>query len=426
MKTKMKFLYCIAIAALAMLVALSFSGCTRKRAADTEEAEDVDADVSAEEKVSKKDSEDAKNEKSETEDQKDDDAKELSSAGIKPNVKEPVLSPESAVEIYMANKDLWMENPEFPPMAGYGYCLLDLDFDGVLELINSVNDGSMRLSTNKYFRIDLDNLTVETIAPATEDEMEGIDYSLTGESDGKLVKNRSNGKMFYIFSDYTRVTFGEAGEVFYENYMKNGKMYEKELSFEYVSEEKTGYTFRDEEVSEAEYEKKYEAYYKENQNMNLVWEVVDGEEFDKASIARQTEMLLSAYKKFSYDGFSFNKLKTYDVEVEKEDSLVRLETHYFSTVKDNFSKGYEPKLVLNKDGTFVFVENLAAGMGTYRGTYQILWDHVQLLVTETDFSGFAGDDVKLIDFIIKDPDTLTLNTELCMSFPGDVFSTAAP
>lgn len=108
-----------------------------------------------------------------------------------------------------------------------------------------------------------------------------------------------------------------------------------------------------------------------------------------------------------------------------DDAPVYFEKSYYN-VKDAFSKGYEPTLTLNQDGTFTLTENLAEGMGTYKGTYQISGNKLILSITEVNFSGFAGDDLKTIEFTINNKDTLTLNTLLCLSFEGDTYSTTLP
>ncbi|MBQ3088091.1 MAG: M4 family metallopeptidase [Clostridia bacterium] len=240
-----------------------------------------------------------------------------------------VLSPESAVDIYMANKSIWMENPEYMPMQGYGYCLLDLDFDGVLELISSNNDGSVRASTNSFFKINLEKLTVEEFnSNLVEDDKDvggSIDYyAMAHES--KLLKNISSGKMFYLFKNYTRVSSDEGLCTWSESYMKDGKLCENYLFSEYfhpdyennTNEQITEYSFNGEDISKAGYEKKTKAYYAENKDLKLTWKTIYGEDFDNTSNQKQKQLLLDAYRSFSYDGFSFDEIETYDVNAKSE------------------------------------------------------------------------------------------------------------
>ena len=84
------------------------------------------------------------------------------------------------------------------------------------------------------------------------------------------------------------------------------------------------------------------------------------------------------------------------------------------------SDEYLPYVEFESDHTFVFVENLYAGMGEIRGTYEFKDNGLLCHVKET-YSGFKGDDVKEIYFEFKDESTLILKTELCMSRVGDEF-----
>jgi len=347
---------------------------------------------------------------------------------IKMNVeKEAVLSPESAVDIYLSNKSLWMENPQYMPMQGYGYCLLDLDFDGVLELINSVNDGSGRYSYNKFYRINLEKLTVEEFQPESDQGEGGIDYYYMSDK-SKLFVNKSDGTQFYLFQNYGRVSTEEGISSYSESYMKDGKLYENYVFSEYwhpdyennTTEQIREYTFRGEKLSKSEFEVKTQTFYETNKDLNLVWKCIFGSEFDKGDATKRKQMLLDAYRSFSYEGFSFDLVETYDII--KDNASVNFADYYYNT-KNAFSKGYEPKLKLEKDGTFVLVENLAEEMGTYRGTYTISGNCLLLSVTSVDFSDFTGSDIKTIEFTIADQNTLTLNDDICLSFEGDTFST---
>ncbi len=91
----------------------------------------------------------------------------------------------------------------------------------------------------------------------------------------------------------------------------------------------------------------------------------------------------------------------------------------YENSSDMFSEPYLPSLLLNPDGTFVLTENLFAGMGHYYGTYTIDDYTLDLKVDSTDFSGFAGDDVKEIRFEALSPDVLQLMTDLCGSVKFD-------
>lgn len=212
------------------------------------------------------------------------------------------LTPEEAVNIYMNDKSLWMETPEHEPMCGYGYCLLDLDFDGVLELICSLNDGTGRYSYNRFFRINRSKNKVEEFYSSLSDDS-GVDYMYM-RNNAKLLKNQSSGKMFYLFQDYVRVSANEGGSVYYECYLKNGKLNENSLFSEYKGME-NGYQFAGVDVSKSQYDQKTKDFYAKNKDMNVKWDMVYGDDFDNASTSSQKQMLLKAYRNFSYNGFSF-------------------------------------------------------------------------------------------------------------------------
>ena len=342
-------------------------------------------------------------------------------------LKESVLSPESAVDIYMAYSDLWMENPEYMPRFGYGYCLIDLDFDGVLELINSVTDGSNRGSFNKFYKINLESLAVEEIQLQLEDdsmEYDGVDYNYMSNN-SKILKNTSTNELFYLFENYFQVTGEESILSYAECFMEDGEIYENYLFDEYRYLENGNqivqYFFEGEEVTKAEYESLTGDIYANNKDMSLVWEPIQGDKFDNSSYSEQRQMMLDAYRKFSYEGFSFGEVETY--ELERSIETVCLKENYYYNIDDSFPKYAIPCVLLHEDGTFVLEENLAAGWGCYKGTYHVIGNRLLLFVTYVDFSNFEGDDVEVISFTINDQNTITLNTNLCLSMKGHVFST---
>lgn len=225
-----------------------------------------------------------------------------------------VGSPEWAVEIYMDNKDVWMHKPEFMAMAGRAYGLLDLDFDGVLELIDSENDGSGRYSNNRFYKINVEKQTVEEFFSETDQDEGGVDYHTMSDSI-KLLKTPS-GSMFYLCGDFLRVGSEEGALSYWECYMKDGKFYENFLFSEYwypayengTTDEIREYDFKGEENTQSEYEKNTEDFYRENKDCNLVWKMVRIDEFLDSDAATQKKLLLEAYRSFSYDGFSFENV----------------------------------------------------------------------------------------------------------------------
>ncbi len=323
-----------------------------------------------------------------------------------------VLSPKSAVDIYMANKIVWMENPEYTPMQGYGYCLLDLDFDGVLELISSINDGSGRYSYNKFYRINIDELTVEEFRPQSdqqEGDMNGIDYYFL-DHQSKLLKNKSTGNLFYLFEDYLRVSTDEGVEIFAEVYMKDNMFYENPLFSEYwhpdydnnTTNEIREYYFKDVDVSKSEYEQKTNTFYGENKDMNLVWKCILGSEFDKGNDSTQRQLLLDAYRLYSYDGFSYDKVETYDVDIKQ---TIRVENNMQLTLTGTITEeAYE---INPQNKGEVFILNLDEPikcviydefMG-YNGEEKNI-DSVQINIFRGEYEYYKGETVTLTGSVI--------------------------
>lgn len=220
-----------------------------------------------------------------------------------------VLSVESAVEIYFQNMDVWVESPEKTPMSSYGYCLLDLDFDGVLELITSVCDGSGRYSTNRIYKIDPKEGKVTFLR--NEESADPDYYYLKDKT--QLLKNSADGTLFYLVAEYTRVNDREGGIGYYEISEKGETVSEKLAFSETTSLDYAGgtdgkireFTFFGKTCSKTEYEQLQAKYYKENTDLNLKWTAIDGEVFAAADDNAKKELFRNAYTGFSYDGFSF-------------------------------------------------------------------------------------------------------------------------
>lgn len=94
-------------------------------------------------------------------------------------------------------------------------------------------------------------------------------------------------------------------------------------------------------------------------------------------------------------------------------------TRTYISKSEMFNDPYCPTLVLEPEGTFVLTENLFSGMGHYSGSYTVDDYRLTLDVESTDFKGFAGDDVTVIEFEALSPDVIQLMTDLCGSMKFD-------
>lgn len=317
-----------------------------------------------------------------------------------------ILSPESAIDIYMANKNIWMFNDEYIPMQRYGYCLLDLDFDGILELIKSANDGSGRYSNNNYYKINLENNSVEEVPSLAEGYGGGYDYYYLGTENIKLLSNKSNDSKFYYCTDYERIMTGDYVTRYGKMYLKDGKIQSDDLFANHQCEarlqgnsEKINeyfyYGIGDgacPDVSEAEYNQFIADFFAENTDLHLVWNCIDGVEFDNADDGTKKQILLDAYRSFSYDGFSFDDLAI--------NHTIKLEDHSKITVTGTMieesyeihseNKGTVYILILDKP---IEAKLYNEFMG-YNGEVKTI-SSVQVNISKSEYERYKGKEVTL-------------------------------
>ena len=85
------------------------------------------------------------------------------------------------------------------------------------------------------------------------------------------------------------------------------------------------------------------------------------------------------------------------------------------------SPQYYPTLELFKDGTFVYTENVYAGMAQYKGHYERDSVGIYCTVESHNLQGFAGQDVNSFSFNYIGPDKIQIMQDLCMTRYGDEF-----
>lgn len=84
--------------------------------------------------------------------------------------------------------------------------------------------------------------------------------------------------------------------------------------------------------------------------------------------------------------------------------------------------GLEPNVIFDADGTFVLTENCYSGMGQFKGWYEkTSTGYICYVQDASSMQGYAGGDVTLITFVMKDDHTLLLKTDLCMSRTDNEF-----
>jgi len=89
-------------------------------------------------------------------------------------------------------------------------------------------------------------------------------------------------------------------------------------------------------------------------------------------------------------------------------------------IPDTSSQFY-PTLELFKDGTFIFTENVYAGMAQYKGTYTRDSVGIYCTVVSHNLQGFAGQDVKEFSFDYLNANEIYINQDLCMTKAYDSF-----
>ena len=101
-------------------------------------------------------------------------------------------------------------------------------------------------------------------------------------------------------------------------------------------------------------------------------------------------------------------------------------SYVFAEAGDYTNEDFRPLLTLEADGTATFRENLLEGMGTFTGRYAETDGTLILTVESVDFAeSFVCYNIREIVFTVQDDNTLVLQTELCASVPGAVFSRMA-
>ncbi len=124
------------------------------------------------------------------------------------------------------------------------------------------------------------------------------------------------------------------------------------------------------------------------------------------------------------DVFSTSGTKPAGLETAKSETTAAFQAEFVMkhAPEVGVPEQFEPSVKFENNGEFVFTENCYAGMGQYRGTYAK--NEIEIICQVKDAStmkGFAGQDVTKIVFKFKDPNTIVLSTDLCMSVVGDEF-----
>ena len=229
----------------------------------------------------------------------------------------PPVSAETLVAILMENVDVWGPDLSLYPYGINRCCFLDLDLDGIPELILSNSSGVGRISLNRYYQIDVDSRTVTKIGDSDDELRSDFDlYGLDEEYAPKLLKNRETDERYYYCADITRVSYHENGKEYGTMKYTGGEVTHDPLFFEHTTDLNTGkgetvtYTLYDNgvgtEVDSETYAQEKDAFFAQHEDLHLEFDTFSASEFNDADDETRTAMLLDACRAFRYDGFSIN------------------------------------------------------------------------------------------------------------------------
>ena len=203
------------------------------------------------------------------------------------------LTAEEAVDIFMANKSVWMI-PDYYMTGGLGcYFFIDLDFDGVLELLISSTSGTGNFSSSRFYRIK-NNDIVEFDSDYKDsggNAFGGPDFTW---KDTLLYKNKTTGIYYYYCENSDRAGWfqhGTSENMFnlFGTTVKNYKLFwiSSEKDFDNPSADYVNHYWimhgTKREVSKSEYDRIRNDFFKNYIDLNLVKKDVDAKKFASSS-----------------------------------------------------------------------------------------------------------------------------------------------
>lgn len=223
------------------------------------------------------------------------------------------VTAEDIINVFMDNKYEWMLDDEY---GGYHdgqswyYGFIDIDFDGIPELVSGGVDGSGRYTSFAFYKINSDFDGIEKIEHSGE-EYEELDIVSSAES-LELYRVNSSGEMMFwsldyesagAFGNYTSYgTFECNGNRITEEYyfFEANEYYEGETFSTYSIKKNDGMIY---EVSEDEYNDAMDDFFAERTDLNLTVDYVSDAEFKELSKSEQKERLQTSLESFGYDGY---------------------------------------------------------------------------------------------------------------------------
>ena len=210
-------------------------------------------------------------------------------------------------DTYASQADGWLMGEEYGPSVG-DYLLYDMDRDGSLELITSINQGTGRYSDNHFYSLaadgELTELSLVRLCDSVEKEWQA-DFDIGGRTDIQAYRDENN-IIYYAGNDYIREgIFGGYNETgFY--YLKEGTVYQDSIrgyseffGSDGEDSEIHYYNMSDKEITEEQYEKIREDYIKDMEEIRAYqeWTYFSYEEIQKGGISEE-EIRLRLFESF--------------------------------------------------------------------------------------------------------------------------------
>lgn len=225
------------------------------------------------------------------------------------------LTAEEAVDIFMSKSSKWKIDPDDYMYGDATYYFIDLDNDGVLELVASCIGGTGWFSCTDFYKISGNN-----VYKISSDycEYDGLDVCFNDSI--ALYKNNKSSKMYYWGYNYLR-------NGWYENYTQEDMFYysgskisQIPLFMEHqICNENNNYEYdteywildgTDRKTSKSAYDKYKSDFFKNYTNLNLIVKKIGGSEFESVYYIQKRNLLLESYNAFFHDGLcslEFNK-----------------------------------------------------------------------------------------------------------------------
>ena len=210
----------------------------------------------------------------------------------------PSMSKEDFIQLLMSKRTLWeMDDYEAKVYNGYfetGYTLMDLDFDGTLELLVNCAGGSMHNNPTAVYKVINGNLVQIT-------EEYGLDFQGV-----ELIYNKDLGQYCYTCDTITRggsngYYQGQIEYVFSGNTYTSREIYGKVVSKSFDGQESITYQIDREKVSQQAYESAVSAYDAIAEGTKWNAGFISHEEWTEFTTAEKQSALGELYDSFYYE-----------------------------------------------------------------------------------------------------------------------------